>query len=120
RFVNPQFDVWTTFDRADFTRILVDDFNLELAQVEAFYAHLRQMNFYDDDQRTTGELFEAFFPGRKDVHRLLLEPIAYATGSTLQDPAITYGIVFSNFMSKGVYTFQGGTDALVGKMVAEL
>ena len=37
--------------------------------------------------------------------RLLMEPITYANGSTLEDPAITYGIVFSNFMSKGVFTF---------------
>jgi phytoene dehydrogenase-like protein len=78
------------------------------------------MNFYDDDQRTTGEMFEEFFPGRDDVHRLLLEPIAYANGSTLDDPAITFGIVFSNFMSKGVFTFQGGTDVLIGKMVEEM
>lgn len=120
RFINPEFDVWTTFDRADFTRILVEDFKLEREQVEGFYTHLRQMNFYDNDLRTTGELFEEFFPGRKDVHRLLLEPIAYANGSTLADPAITYGIVFSNFMNKGVYTFQGGTDVLIGKMVEEL
>ncbi|MEQ8983506.1 MAG: phytoene dehydrogenase, partial [Deltaproteobacteria bacterium] len=44
----------------------------------------------------------------------------YANGSTLDDPAITYGIVFSNFMSKGVYTFQGGTDQLIKAMKAEL
>ena len=37
-----------------------------------------------------------------------MEPITYANGSTLEDPAITYGIVFSNFMQKGVYTFEGG------------
>ena len=71
------------------------------------------MNFYDDSSMTTGELFGQFFPGRNDVHRLLMEPISYANGSGLEDPAITYGIVFSNFMSKGVYTFVGGTDALV-------
>jgi len=120
RFINPQFDVWTTFDREDFTNILVDKFELSRAEVEAFYVHLRQMNFYDDDQRATGEMFEEFFPGRDDVHRLLLEPIAYANGSTLDDPAITFGIVFSNFMSKGVFTFQGGTDVLIGKMVEEM
>ena len=68
------------------------------------------MNFYDADRRTTGELFEEFFPQRPDVHRVLMEPITYANGSTLEDPAITYGIVFSNSMSKGVYTFRGGTD----------
>ena len=42
------------------------------------------------------------------------------TAATLEDPAITYGIVFSNFMSRGVYTFSGGTDRLVAAMKAEL
>ncbi len=78
------------------------------------------MSFYDDDGRTTAELFEEFFPGRNDVHRLLLEPISYANGSTLDDPAIAYGIVFSNFMSQGVFTFSGGTDRLVREMRSEL
>src|SRR2546422_10659632 len=78
------------------------------------------MNFYDDQKMTTRELFERYFPGRLDVWRLLMEPIAYAYGSTLDDPAITFGIVFSNFMSKGVYTFQGGTDKLIMKMKATL
>jgi phytoene dehydrogenase-like protein len=49
-----------------------------------------------------------------------MEPITYANGSSLQDPAITYGIVFSNFMNKGVFTFQGGTDQLIGLMEKEL
>ncbi|HET6884142.1 MAG TPA: FAD-dependent oxidoreductase, partial [Pirellulales bacterium] len=31
-----------------------------------------------------------------------------------------YGIVFSNFMSKGVFTFQGGTDRLIGLMRDEM
>ena len=65
-------------------------------------------------------MFNRFFPGRPDVHRLLMEPIAYANGSTMHDPAITFGIVFSNFMGSGVYTFQGGSDLLIKKMVAEL
>ena len=69
---------------------------------------------------TTRELFDKFFPGREDVIRLLMEPITYANGSTLEDPAISYGIVFSNFMSKGVFTFEGGTDKLIGLMEAEL
>lgn len=120
RFINPQMDVRTTFDRKDFTRILVEDFHLEHQKVEDFYNHLHQMNFYDNNTQSTGEMFESFFPGRSDVHRLLMEPISYANGSDLNDPAITYGIVFSNFMSKGVFTFQGGTDTLIGKMVAEL
>ena len=120
RFVNPQMDVWTTFTREDYTRVLVEDFKLDPATVEAFYDHLRSMNFYDDNQETTGEMFERFFPGRPDVHRLLMEPITYANGSTPEDPAITYGIVFSNFMGAGVFTFQGGSDLLIKKMVTEL
>jgi len=51
---------------------------------------------------------------------MLMEPITYANGSTLDDPAITYGIVFSNFMGKGVYTFKGGTSELIKKMKKEL
>lgn len=119
RFINPDFDVTTSFDSTDFTKILIKTFKLEPSKVEKFFAHLRQMNFYDRNNRTTGEMFEEFFPARYDVHRLLLEPIAYANGSTLDDPAITFGIVFSNFMSKGVFIFQGGTDTLINKMIAE-
>lgn len=120
RFVNPQMDVWTTFTREDYTRVLVEQFKLPREQVEAFYDHLRAMNYYDNNPETTGQLFNRFFPGRDDVHRLLMEPIAYANGSTLDDPAITYGIVFSNFMGAGVYTFRGGSDLLIEKMTAEL
>jgi all-trans-retinol 13,14-reductase len=120
RFVNPEMDVWTTFTREDYTRVLVEQFHLERAHVERFYEHLRGMNFYDNSTETTGEMLERFFPGRNDVKRLLMEPIAYANGSTLDDPAITYGIVFSNFMGSGVYTFRGGSDLLIEKMTAEL
>ncbi|MSR72247.1 MAG: phytoene dehydrogenase [Opitutia bacterium] len=120
RFINPDFDVRTTFDRVDFTRIMIEQFKISAETVEAFFAHLREMNYYDNDPRTTRELFEQFFPGRPDVQRLLLEPIAYANGSTLDDPAITFGIVFSNFMSKGVFIFQGGTDTMINIMTAEM
>jgi all-trans-retinol 13,14-reductase len=120
RFVNPQMDVWTTFTREDYTRVLVEQFRLDRELVEKFYDHLRSMNFYDNNPETTGQMLERFFPGRDDVKRLLMEPIAYANGSTLDDPAITYGIVFSNFMGAGVYTFRGGSDLLIEKMVAEL
>jgi phytoene dehydrogenase-like protein len=88
--------------------------------VQAFFDAARNMNFYDDQRTTTRDLFERFFPGREDVVRLLMEPITYANGSTLEDPALTYGIVFSNFMSKGVFTFQGGTDRLIDLMKKEL
>jgi all-trans-retinol 13,14-reductase len=120
RFVNPQMDVWTTFTRTDYTRVLVEQFGLDRTHVEKFYDYLRGMNFYDNNPETTGEMLERFFPGRDDVKRLLMEPIAYANGSTLDDPAITFGIVFSNFMGSGVYTFRGGSDLLIEKMVAEL
>ncbi len=120
RFVNPQMDVRTTFTREDYTRVLVEQFGIERARVEQFYDHLRAMNFYDDNRETTGEMLTRFFPGRDDVLRLLMEPIAYANGSALDDPAITYGIVFSNFMGAGVYTFRGGSDLLIKKMAEEL
>ncbi len=120
RFDNPQFSLSTTFDRDDFTRILQEKFRVPKESLDAFFDTARGMNFYDDQQMTTRQLFEKFFPGRDDVVRLLMEPITYANGSTLDDPAISYGIVFSNFMSKGVYTFQGGTDKIISMMQAEL
>ena len=120
RFENPQFSLRTTFTREDFTRILVEHFGIAHETVQQFFDTARGMNFFDEQSRTIRELFEQFFPGRDDVVRMLMEPITYANGSTLEDPAITYGIVFSNFMQKGVYTFEGGTDALVTKMREEL
>ncbi len=120
RFDNPMFSLTTTYDRHDFTQLLVQRFGIEPATVQAFFDAARGMNFYDDQQMTVGQLFQRFFPGRDDVIRLLMEPIVYANGSTLEDPAITYGIVFSNFMSKGVYIFEGGTDRLVQLMHDEL
>lgn len=120
RFDNPMFSLTTTFNREDFTRLLVERFGIAPGTVQAFFDTARGMNFYDDQRLTVGELFARFFPGREDVIRLLMEPITYANGSTLEDPAITYGIVFSNFMSQGVFTFTGGTDRLIGLMQREL
>jgi all-trans-retinol 13,14-reductase len=120
RFDNPQFRLDTTFTREDFTAQLVGRFGAERARVERFFDFLRGLDYYDDRRDTVADVFEEHFPGRDDIHRLLLEPIAYANGSTLADPAIDYGIVYSNFMSKGVYTFRGGTDALIRDMKAEL
>jgi phytoene dehydrogenase-like protein len=120
RFDNPMFSLTTTFDRVDFTNLLTRQFKVEQEAVDRFFDTARGMNFFDDQSKTTGQLFEEFFPGREDVVRLLMEPIVYANGSTLEDPAITYGIVFSNFMSKGVFVFQGGTDKLVKSMEKEM
>jgi phytoene dehydrogenase-like protein len=120
RFKNPQFSFSTTFDAEDFTDKLVTYFGLEKSIVDDFFKIARDMEFFEDNSMTNKDLFERFFPGRNDVVRMLMEPITYANGSTLDEPAMTYGVVFSNFMSKGVYTFQGGTDVLIGKMQEEL
>lgn len=120
RYINPQFEVDTDFTKEDFTKVLVEKFNVEQKTVDAFFHELATMNFYDNSQMTNGELFEKFFPGRSDITRFLLEPIVYANGSNLEDPAISYGIVFSNFMSKGVYIFEGGTDMMIAMMKEEL
>lgn len=120
RFDNPMFSLTTTFNRDDFIRLLTTDFKVSPESASAFFDTARGMNFYDDQSMTTRELFDKFFPGREDVIRLLMEPITYANGSTLEDPAISYGIVFSNFMSKGVFTFEGGTDKFIGLMEREL
>ena len=120
RFINPLYNIETDFTVEDFTSKLINDFKVSKEQVDNFFNLIMNMNYYDNKEMTNGELLESFFPGRKDVHRFLIEPIVYANGSTLEDPAITYGIVFSNFMSKGVYTFQGGTDLVIEMMQEEL
>ncbi len=120
RFDNPMFSLTTSFNRDDFTKLLIEQFQVDPAAVHGFFDAARKMDFQDDQHTTTGELLNRFFPGREDVIRLLMEPITYANGSTLEDPAISYGIVFSNFMSKGVFTFQGGTDRLIHLMEAEM
>lgn len=120
RFDNPQFQLTTTYDREDFIRLLTDKFGASRETVERFFTVTREMNFFDDQAKTTRELFQEFFPDRDDIWRLLMEPITYANGSTLDDPAISYGIVFSNFMSQGVFTFRGGTDLFISLMDKEL
>jgi phytoene dehydrogenase-like protein len=113
RFHNPQFQFETTFTREDYSNKVVQAFGLDRAHVERFYDHLRGREYFKNDGTPTGQMLERFFPGRNDVHRAFMEPITYANGSTLHEPAITYGMVFSNFMSKGVFTFRGGTDQLI-------
>ncbi len=120
RFDNPQFSFTTRFDREDFARILREVFGIPQPTVERFFARCRDMNFFDEQSRTTRELFAEFFPDRPDVVRFLLEWVTYANGSTLDEPAITYGIVFSNFMTDGVFTLRGGTDWLMAQMSATL
>jgi all-trans-retinol 13,14-reductase len=117
RFENPQFSVSTSYDRQDFSQLLVDTFRVEPAQVDSFFKAVSDPDRFTNSPLSTGELIESYFPGRNDIKRLLLEPIAYANGSSEEDPALVYSIVFSNFMKKGIYTFRGGTDQLVEKMV---
>ncbi len=116
RFHNPLFELQTTFDLGDFSRILTQHFGLDSRAVNGFFQAVRDTQRGDAPDLTTGELFRRTFPGRRDVWRFLLEPITYANGSTFDDPALSYGIVFLNFMSKGVFTFQGGTDLLLDMM----
>ncbi|PID74637.1 MAG: phytoene dehydrogenase, partial [Desulfobacterales bacterium] len=73
-FDNPQFSIKTTFDTQDFTNLLNSHFKIDRTTIDSFFATVSRMNFYDDQQMTTRELFEKFFPGRTDVHRLLMEP----------------------------------------------
>ena len=106
RFDNPMFSLWTSFTRDDFTKQIIEKFGVEQEKVVAFFDKARGMNFYDDQEMTTRELFDEFFPGREDVIRLLMEPITYANGSTLEDPAISYGIVFQILCRKECLLFK--------------
>ncbi|MCY4524609.1 MAG: NAD(P)-binding protein [Halobacteriovoraceae bacterium] len=121
RFINPQFHISTNFTKEDYKRILREKFSIKQENIDGFFRELATMNFYDNIKMTNDELFHKFFPGRMDVIRFLLEPITYANGSTLKDdPAISYGIVFSNFVSKGIYTFKGGTDFLISLLKEQM
>jgi all-trans-retinol 13,14-reductase len=86
---------------------LTTDFGVTAETVDRFFDTARSMNFYDDQSKTTRELFDSYFPGREDVVRLLMEPITYANGSTLEDPALTYGIVFPTLCPKEFLYFRG-------------
>src|SRR5437773_5027849 len=102
RFDNPMFSLTTAYNREDFTRLLTTKFGIPHETVTAFFDTARGMNFYDDQRTTTRELFDRFFPGREDAVRLLMQPLTYANGSTPADPALSYCIVFADFLRKGV------------------
>jgi phytoene dehydrogenase-like protein len=119
RVENPMFSLSTTFERDEIAEILADRFRVPRDDVDRFFHTLRTLSVSDDPAFTTHRLFERLFPGREDVLRLLMEPVAYV-GSTLEDPALTYAVVFSLFLVKGVYSFNGGTQRLLRLMEAEL
>ncbi len=116
RFANPEFAFTTTFETNDFQRILREQFGIPDAQSEAFFQACRDMDYYSGVRETTREFFERHFPGRLDVMRVLLETVTYATGTNLDDPAMVYAIVFSNFAQKGTCSFRGGTEYLLAGM----
>ncbi len=116
RFDNPEFAFTTTFETEDFKRILREQFNVPDEQSETFFKACRDIDYYQGTQETTGQFLERYFPGRLDVARVLLETVTYATGTNLDDPAMVYAIVFSNFAQKGTCTFRGGTDYLLAEM----
>ena len=62
RFINPQFELQTTFSKEDYKSILTNHFKVEEKTVQAFFDHLAGMNFFDNDQMTNKELFETYFP----------------------------------------------------------
>ncbi len=116
RFDNPEFSFTTTFEANDFQRLLREKFQIPDTQSEAFFRACRDMEYHQGVGETTREFFERHFPGRLDVMRVLLETVTYATGANLDDPAMVYAIVFSNFSQKGTHTFRGGTDFLLEEM----
>src|SRR3954452_17352821 len=46
RFDNPMFSLTTTYNRDDFTRLLIDRFGIAAETVKAFFDTARGMNFY--------------------------------------------------------------------------
>lgn len=116
RFDNPEFAFTTTFESGDFKRILLEKFSIPEERSEAFFRACRDYEYHHARTETTGEFLLRHFPGRMDVVRVLLETVTYATGVNLNDPAVVYAIVFSNFAQKGTCTFRGGTDFLLEEM----
>ena len=54
RFINPQYDLKTTFDRSDFTKILQNSFQVAKSKVEEFYDHLANMDYFANDKDPSG------------------------------------------------------------------
>jgi phytoene dehydrogenase-like protein len=116
RFENPEFSFTTTFEAGDFKRILRERFSIPDRQSDAFFQTCRDIDYFQGTGETVGQFLERHFPGRLDVARVLLETVTYATGANLDDPAMVYAIVFSNFTRQGTCSFRGGTDFLLAEM----
>lgn len=133
RFINPQFELATDFSKRDFVNILREKFAVSQENIEGFFHHVQglahslhlgqgqgQGQDHGQGMEANRDLFERYFPKRPDIVRFLLAPISYANGSTLEDPAVTYGIVFSNFIRKGLFIFKGGTDLLISLLKKQM
>jgi phytoene dehydrogenase-like protein/3-hydroxymyristoyl/3-hydroxydecanoyl-(acyl carrier protein) dehydratase len=120
QFTNPQYSIETDFTKEDFTKILITHFHIAPETVTAFFAAVLSADLSVPLSLSLGEFLQDFFPHRDDVIRFLLEPITYANGHTLEDPALSFCIVFGNFMRGGVWTVREGTDIFIGKMKQEL
>ena len=116
RFDNPEFSFTTTFEAGDLKRLLRERFSVPEAASEAFFRACRDIEHFRGAGETAGRFIDRHFPGRLDVARVLLETVTYATGANLEDPAMVYAVVFSNFIQKGTCTFLGGTDFLLAEM----
>jgi phytoene dehydrogenase-like protein len=55
RFDNPMFSLTTSFNRDDFTRLLVNKFEIAADTVRAFFDMARGMNFFYDQSTTVGQ-----------------------------------------------------------------
>ena len=115
RFVNPQYDLRTTFDRLDFTKILQDTFKIAKGHIEEFYEHFEK--WIISKRWSHHRISRGIFPGRDDVKRLLLSQF-------LRQWIFVYG----SCRAYGMYSpiscqdlhIQDGTDSLIRKVVDEL
>ena len=119
-FRNPQFNLDTSFTRQDYEQKLQEVFDLPQTKVEEFFSRLMNPDLESLSSLTVKDLLEEYFPGRNDAHRFLVEPITYANGTQLDDPAQAYAIVFGNFLRKGVYTYRGSTDQMIKLLCEEM
>ena len=113
RFVNPQYELSTTFDRMDFTRILQDTFKGCQGEDRTVLRPPQEDGLLRERQKDyCGSLRRVLsFPAEMTSSVSCSNPLRYANGSSLMDPAFAYGIVFTNFMRRGIYTFKDGTDS---------
>ena len=121
RFDNPMFSLTTTFNREDFTQLLTDAVRRRRRDAcTAFFDTARGMNFYDDQSMTTRRAVRPVLPrprGRDSpadgADHLRQRLDARRPGDHLRHRVLELHV-------KGVFTFEGGTDRLIGLMHAEL